>query len=360
MRMKLFCGLIFTMALLLGLSLTTLATSTPVVEAITPDNGQNGQVVNVTIEGAKFHQKSVQVKLMKEGEEDIVATDLVFVSKQELNATFDLTGKTLGTWDLVVSNTGTLTKRIKVGILPEAFIIGSTTSAIVEPVPVRINIVSVQPNSAEADSQVTLTVKGSGFEPNMTVRLKQNNAVIMANSSNFISDSEVKANFNLTAANTGVYDVEVTNSKGNSASLSGAFSVVQGTVQAPVVDPNSKLSSIFFDFDKFNIRADQEKTLADNFKEISSQLGSGYLILGGHADERGSRNYNITLSAKRAETIKKYLVSKGIDPNKIIIYAYGKDFPAKTGNTEESWAYNRRVDVAIWPSLPSKEEALKK
>lgn len=360
MRMKLFCGLILTMALLVGLSLTTLATATPVVNAITPANGEEGQVVNVTIQGEKFHQKSVQVKLAKEGQEDIVATEVIFVSKQELNATFDLTGKPLGVWDLIVSNTGTLTKRIKVAIVPEAFTINAADSPVVVPTPVALTIVSIEPNSASVDSQITLTVKGSGFDPNATVRLKQNNAVIVSNRSNVVSANELKADFNLTDANTGVYDVEVINNNGQSATLTGAFSVVQGTVQEPAVDPNSKLKAVFFDFDKFNMRADQKDALESNFKEIASQLGSGYLILGGHADERGSRNYNITLSAKRAETVKKYLVSKGIDANKIIIYAYGKDFPAKTGKNEESWAYNRRVDFAIWPSLPSKEEALKK
>ena len=82
------------------------------------------------------------------------------------------------------------------------------------------------------------------------------------------------------------------------------------------------------------------------------------ILLGGHADERGTREYNLELSEKRAEAIKEFLLTKGIDSSKITIYAYGKDYPIKKGHDESSWWYNRRVDILVWESPPTKEQGL--
>ena len=60
------------------------------------------------------------------------------------------------------------------------------------------------------------------------------------------------------------------------------------------------------------------------------------IILGGHADERGTREYNLALSGQRAKTIQKYLTDNGIAQERITIYAFGKDYPLKKGHDEAS------------------------
>ena len=83
-----------------------------------------------------------------------------------------------------------------------------------------------------------------------------------------------------------------------------------------------------------------------------------FISLGGNADERGTKAYNDQLSQKRAQAIQDYLVAQGIDANKIVIFAFGKDHPVKTGHTEADWEYNRRVDIAVWDATPTPEQAL--
>jgi len=85
-----------------------------------------------------------------------------------------------------------------------------------------------------------------------------------------------------------------------------------------------------------------------------------FILLGGHADERGTREYNLDLSAKRGEAIKRYLLEKGISPEKFVIYSYGKDYPLKKGHDESSWWENRRVDVMVWEARPRKIQGIKR
>ena len=117
------------------------------------------------------------------------------------------------------------------------------------------------------------------------------------------------------------------------------------------------LKPVFFDFDKSEIRPDQMKTLAANLKSISESPDT-YLFLGGHADERGTREYNIGLSERRAEAVRKYLSENGVDSSKVVIYGYGEDYPFMKGHDERSWSYNRRVDLIITEEPLSKEEGI--
>ncbi|GAA5252080.1 peptidoglycan-associated lipoprotein Pal [Candidatus Rickettsia kedanie] len=67
----------------------------------------------------------------------------------------------------------------------------------------------------------------------------------------------------------------------------------------------------------------------------------------GHCDERGTREYNLGLGERRAEAAKKFLAHKGIDHSRLNTISYGKDRPAMMGNTEEAFAYNRRVVTVV-------------
>ena len=129
------------------------------------------------------------------------------------------------------------------------------------------------------------------------------------------------------------------------------------TAVAPVTSANQKLTSIFFDFDQAVLRSDQAGPMAENLAALKAnpQLD---IILGGHADERGTRQYNLALSQRRAKTIQKYLVDNGIARERITIYAFGKDYPLKKGHDEASWSYNRRVDIWEWETVLTKEQVI--
>ncbi len=120
---------------------------------------------------------------------------------------------------------------------------------------------------------------------------------------------------------------------------------------------NQQLYSIFFDFDKTALRSDQIATMEKNLAVLQNNPEM-YIILGGHADEEGTREYNQVLSEQRVETIRKYLVDNGIDPEQIIAYAYGEDYPLEEGHDEDSRSYNRRGDILMCNTQLSSDDVL--
>jgi peptidoglycan-associated lipoprotein len=83
----------------------------------------------------------------------------------------------------------------------------------------------------------------------------------------------------------------------------------------------------------------QLSKLADCIK-----AGKGKIILEGHADERGTEEYNLQLSNRRAASVRKYLTDLGVKPKLLDSVGYGETRPAVDGQTEEAWAANRRVE----------------
>jgi len=100
---------------------------------------------------------------------------------------------------------------------------------------------------------------------------------------------------------------------------------------------------IHFDFDRYDIKKEAQEVL----KEIAEYLKANpevRIIIEGHCDERGSREYNLGLGMRRAQSAKKYLVDLGIDENRIETISYGKDKPLIDEHNEEAWAKNRRCE----------------
>ncbi len=120
---------------------------------------------------------------------------------------------------------------------------------------------------------------------------------------------------------------------------------------------NKQLSSVFFDFDKTILRPDQTGALTENIA-ILKDNPKMYVILSGHADERGTGEYNRALSKQRAEAIQKYLIDQGIAPERFVVYGFGKDYPLKKGHDEDSRSYNRRVDILVWDTVLTKEQVI--
>ena len=70
------------------------------------------------------------------------------------------------------------------------------------------------------------------------------------------------------------------------------------------------------------------------------------MLIAGHTDERGSREYNIALGERRAQAARNYLAAQGVAANNIRIISYGEERPAAAGNTEEAYALNRRAELS--------------
>ena len=125
------------------------------------------------------------------------------------------------------------------------------------------------------------------------------------------------------------------------------------TVQASSVD-NENISydskamlanaTVYFDFDKTNLTSKSLQTL----KSVANALNDNPdldVVLAGHADERGTREYNLALGQRRAEAVSDYLVLNGIKRDRITVKSFGEERPISLGQDEESYSKNRRVEI---------------
>lgn len=103
---------------------------------------------------------------------------------------------------------------------------------------------------------------------------------------------------------------------------------------------------IFFDFDQYNIRADQRGTVEALAAWLDTN-GGATLTLEGHADERGTREYNLALGERRANAVRDYLIALGANPGRLSVVSFGEERPAVLGSTESAWAQNRRSAFVV-------------
>ncbi len=111
---------------------------------------------------------------------------------------------------------------------------------------------------------------------------------------------------------------------------------------------DSNLGDIFFDFDKYDIRQTETRTLDGNAQWLKSNPNH-LVLIEGHCDERGTNEYNLALGERRAKSTMNYLVSQGVQANRITIISYGEERPACTEKTEQCWAKNRRAHFLVKP-----------
>ncbi len=106
------------------------------------------------------------------------------------------------------------------------------------------------------------------------------------------------------------------------------------------------LKAIFFDFDDYTIRPDMRSRLEEDARFLLDHP-EVVVELQGNCDERGTTEYNLALGEKRALSVKKYLINRGIAPERLITVSFGEERPLDPRHNEEAWAKNRRVDLVI-------------
>jgi peptidoglycan-associated lipoprotein len=110
--------------------------------------------------------------------------------------------------------------------------------------------------------------------------------------------------------------------------------------------PNDNVKPIYFDFDKAVIRPGDAKILDASATWLKSN-GTQLLLIEGHADERGTNEYNLALGDRRAKAAMNYLVAQGISADRMTIVSYGEERPVCTEHTEACWAKNRRDQFMV-------------
>jgi peptidoglycan-associated lipoprotein len=113
--------------------------------------------------------------------------------------------------------------------------------------------------------------------------------------------------------------------------------------QGSLDDLASRMRTVYFAFDSYELTPTSIATLRENANLLKAH-GGATIVVEGHADERGSIEYNLTLSEKRANAVRDYLSSLGVDRGRVRVVPYGEERPAATGHDETAWSKNRRAE----------------
>lgn len=115
---------------------------------------------------------------------------------------------------------------------------------------------------------------------------------------------------------------------------------------SPLEDPNSPLSKriVYFAFDSSEVRPEDRELLAAHAKFLAEHPEVS-LVLDGHTDERGSREYNLALGERRAKAVEQILILQGASKKQIQVISFGEEQPVALGHDESAWSLNRRVEL---------------
>lgn len=116
--------------------------------------------------------------------------------------------------------------------------------------------------------------------------------------------------------------------------------------KSAINDANNVLAEkvIYFEFDSDQISADYQELITHHGKYLASNPDMS-VRLEGHADERGSREYNVALANRRAQTVRRLVLFQGVNADQVSVISYGEEKPVALGHDEESWRLNRRVEL---------------
>jgi peptidoglycan-associated lipoprotein len=122
-----------------------------------------------------------------------------------------------------------------------------------------------------------------------------------------------------------------------------ASRILPGSVQDFVINVGDR---VYFDLDQYAVRADAQPVLAAQASWLN-RYGAVQVRIEGNCDERGTREYNLALGARRANSVKEFLVSHGVSPARIVTISYGKEKPIDPGTGEDAWQHNRNGHTAL-------------
>ncbi len=103
---------------------------------------------------------------------------------------------------------------------------------------------------------------------------------------------------------------------------------------------------VFFDTDRYDLDSEDRSILSQQATWLNANPGVNATIEG-HADERGTREYNLALGARRAASVRDFLVTQGVAPGRLETVSFGKERPVALGSDPESWAQNRRAVTVV-------------
>jgi len=301
------------------------------VTKITPDSGFVNTKVDLTIEGTGFGPDAKVV--LKQGQEILTVTKLSVLSEEQIFCSLDLKDAAVGVYDVTVAN-----QQGPAGIKPKVFTVKQPQQDIADDVGVTFS-----PRKGFNNGSILITLKGSAIVAGMNVKLMNSAGSVVPGEIVKNIPGEIGGFFNLKGQEEGFYDFNLIYPDGHTKKADGKFEIIalsEGNNQTRT------LLQVYFDVGKAVISNDQINSIK---KQLPTMLENPKIkiILGGYTDIRGSYQYNLTLSMRRAEAVKAILVANGIRLEQIDIYAYGKE-KAQNSINENVLRNDRRVEITIY------------
>jgi len=201
-------------------------------------------------------------------------------------------------------------------------------------VAVRLQVTSISPSAIAPNAPTSATINGSAFEDGATVTFSGGTTNMGGTEVRVATSNSISVT--VPGLPLGTYDVKVTNPGGESTTLRGGLLVKNMNVACRNVTVN-------FDFDRSSIRSDARSTL-DGHMSCFQSLG-GQISIEGHADERGTVDYNLALGLRRANSVKDHLTRGGVSGSRVSTTTRGEEAPVDRGHNESAWAKNRRAEI---------------
>ncbi len=195
----------------------------------------------------------------------------------------------------------------------------------------RLQVVSIDPSTVAAREPFDAYVFGGGFEDGAFVQVGN----IDVDSAEVVDENTIRVA--VPALNAGTYDVRVLNSDAARATLR------QGLTVRSALGEDCRHLVVYFDLDKAGLSSVAQNTL--NGAVGCYQGGDGAIKIEGHADERGTTDYNLALGQRRADSVKRHLAGQGVSTRRIQTLSYGEERPTSPEHTEAAWAANRRAEI---------------
>ena len=152
-----------------------------------------------------------------------------------------------------------------------------------------------------------------------------------------------------TASNVAVDSASGSSSSSATAAGAGSSSSSSSTTATQMSDAEKLAqvgNTVYFGFDSSELAGEAQATL-DRQAAFLNVNPTMVVIIEGHADERGTREYNLALGDRRAVAVRDYLLAKGLNAARVRTVSYGKERPAVSGSNEESWEKNRRAATVL-------------
>ncbi len=204
---------------------------------------------------------------------------------------------------------------------------------------VKVQVIDIEPPVVAPGAPFRAVIFGSAFENGATVTIGG-----QGTAQTDLRDPNTLA-VHMNALPPGIHDIVVRNPDEATATLRGGLEARAGMLANAAAGLDCQRITVAFEFDSFQLSTEGQAVLSEHLACFQARTGT--VRLEGHADERGTTEYNLALGERRAGAVQRWLTMQGVLPGRLKSVTYGEERPADSGHGDQAWARNRRVEIVV-------------